>query len=118
MLDPVCTMATTTLMAPRVTPLAELSMKSQDQVLGAVASVPNRRARRRREPSTIVAGKLPKSLPTLPTVPFAPKPAEVAALSFGFAEKLLATQKAFVGKLLDPTPAPAPPPKPAAKAAK
>ena len=68
-----------------MTPLAELSMKSQDQVLGAVASVQNSMASGYSKLSTIVAGKLPKSLPSMPTVPFAPKPAEVAALSFGFA---------------------------------
>jgi hypothetical protein len=67
--------------------------------------------------TSLVAAKLPKNLPGLPTVPFAPKPQELAELSFGFAEKLLATQKAFVGKLLDPLPA-APKPAPAAKATK
>ena len=105
-------MPTTTKKEPSVTPLAELSMKSQDQVLGAVASVQNSMASGYSKLSTIVAGKLPKSLPSLPTVPFAPKAKEVAELSFGFAEKLLATQKAFVGKLLDPMPAPAPKPAP------
>lgn len=100
-----------------MTPLAELSMKSQDQVLGAVASVQNSVASGYTKLSTIVAGILPKSLPTLPKVPFAPKPAEVAELSFGFAEKLLATQKAFVDKLLAPVPPAPPAPAPAAKAA-
>jgi hypothetical protein len=111
-------MPTTTKKEPFVTPLAELSMKSQDQVLGAVASVQNSLASGYGKLSAIVADKLPVSLPTLPTVPFAPKPAELAALSFGFAEKLLASQKTFVGKLLDPMPTPAPKPTPAAKATK
>ncbi|HEY2330383.1 MAG TPA: hypothetical protein VGH94_00560 [Acidimicrobiales bacterium] len=103
---------------PSVTPLAELSLKSQDQVIGAVASVQNSVASGYGKVTSIVVAKLPKSLPSLPTVPFAPKPKEVAELSFGFAEKLLATQKAFVGKLLDPLPAAAPKPAPAAKATK
>src|ERR1700733_10910757 len=112
-------MPTATKKESPVTPLAELSMKSQDQVLGAVASVQNSMASGYSKLSTIVASKLPKGLPSVPTVPFAPKPAEVAALSFGFAEKLLASQKAFVGKLLDPMPAtPAPKTTPAAKATK
>jgi hypothetical protein len=107
---------TTTTKEPSVTPLAELSMKSQDQVLGAVASVQNSVASGYTKLTAIVTGVLPKSLPTLPSVPFAPKPAEVAELSFGFAEKLLASQKAFVGKLLAPAaPAKAPAPKAAAK---
>jgi hypothetical protein len=111
---------TTTSKETPVTPLAELSMKSQDQVLGAVASVQNSVADGYTKLTGIVAGALPKSLPSMPTVPFAPKPAEVAELSFGFAEKLLATQKAFIGKLLAaPTPMPTPAAKPAAaKAAK
>jgi hypothetical protein len=92
---------------PSVTPLAQLSMKSQDQVLGAVASVQSSVASGYTKLSAIVTGMLPKSLPSIPTVPFAPKPAELAELSFGFAEKLLASQKAFVGKLLAPA-APAP----------
>ncbi len=99
-----------------VTPLAELSLKSQDQVIGAVASVQNSVASGYGKVTSIVVAKLPKSLPSVPMPPFAPKPTEVAELSFGFAEKLLATQKAFVGKLL--TPMPAPKPTPAAKAAK
>jgi hypothetical protein len=102
---------------PSVTPLAELSMKSQDQVLGAVASVQNSVASGYTKLSTIVTGILPKSLPSLPAVPFAPKPVEVAELSFGFAEKLLASQKAFVVKVLAPVVPLAPKPAPAAKAA-
>lgn len=96
-----------------VTPLAELSKKSQDQVLGAVTSVQNTVATGYTKLGGIVTGLLPKSLPSVPAVPFAPKPAEVVELSFGFAEKLLASQKAFVGKLLA-SPAPV---APAAKAA-
>jgi hypothetical protein len=97
-------MPTTAKKEPSVTPLAELSKKSQDQVLGAVASVQNSVASGYSKLNTIVSSKLPKSLPTVPTVPFAPKPTEVADLSFGFAEKLLASHKAFVGKLLEIAP--------------
>lgn len=95
-----------------VTPIIELSRKSQNQVLDAVSSVQSTVASGYTKLNAVVTGLLPKSLPVLPSLPFAPKPAEVIALGFGFAEKLLASQKAFVNELLAVS---APAPKAAAK---
>lgn len=96
------------------TPIIELSQKSQDKVLDAVASAQSTVASGYSKLTAAVTGLLPKGLPALPAIPFAPKPAEVAALSFGFLEKLLASQKAFVNELLAAS-APAKAPKAAAK---
>lgn len=54
-----------------------------------------------------VAGTVEQVLPDLPAVPYVdqlPKPAEVADAAFGFAEKLLSSQREFVAELLAAVP--------------
>jgi hypothetical protein len=96
--------------------IVDLTKKSQDQLIGAMTSAQDTVVAGYGKVSSLVTGALPKGLPTPPALPFVPKPAEVADLTFGFAEKVLAAQKAFVTKLIAAG-EPAPAPKPAARAA-
>jgi hypothetical protein len=96
--------------------MTDMARTSQTQLLSAMGAVQETML----EGYSKVAGTVGKLVPAkvtsfIPDMPYLPKPAEAIELSFGFAEKVLASQKSFAQKLFAATPEVAPKVTPAAK---
>lgn len=97
--------------------LTDITKTTQDQVLSAMGAVQDTVVEGYSKFASAFTKLIPAQVKSLvPDMPYLPKPTEAIDLSFGFAEKVLASQKAFTEKLL--VAADAAPKAPAAAAAK
>lgn len=81
--------------------LTDIARTTQTQVLSAMGAVQDTMIESYTKMASTVTKLVPARITSLvPEMPYLPKPAEAMDLSFGFAEKVLASQKSFVEKLL------------------
>jgi hypothetical protein len=91
------------------TDLTELSLATQEQVLAALQTVQDTVLDGVRTFSTTMSKAIPANLPamTLPGADALPDPKSTIDLTFGFTEKLLASQRRFIEQLVAAAPVPA-----------
>jgi hypothetical protein len=83
------------------TDITDIAKTTQDQVLSAMGAVQDSMVEGYAKLATTVSKFIPAKVTSLvPEMPYLPKPAEAMELTFGFAEKVLANQKAFASKVL------------------
>jgi hypothetical protein len=87
--------------APVASDLLDITKTTQDQFLSAMGAVQDTMVEGYAKWAGTVSRLIPARVTSMvPEVPYLPKPTEAMDLSFGFAEKLLASQKAFAQKLV------------------
>lgn len=84
------------------TDIKGISIAAQDQVLAAIKTTQAAILDGVRSVSSSLSAVMP-SLPTIPGLDKLPNPADSLELGFGFAERLLASQREFAEQLLNST---------------
>ena len=84
------------------TDITSISKAAQEQILSAITASQDAIVEGVRTMSASMAG-VASAMPAIPGMDQLPKPAETLELGFGFAERLLASQREFAEKLLGAT---------------